>query len=651
MKIKTKLTIKVFIFLIALIIVGGSGIYSSRQIYKNHQLNDKISQLLTIQNRILTLSTETLFIDDVRELSDIRTQIEELKIDFHKTLAFIENQHFAFNQNSLLEHQKKLESVSGEIIKIHALKLNQLATFKANYPIEKTQRKDFRKFVFNLENENATKLMGDVQYYSKETLYQHRDQEHLDSWLQKIDLLIKELSLINEIQTEDYNIVKNKINDYKKTAKAMGDIAIKAREIELQEQALIRQLKDIIQQSEVSNNLLKGQIFEISEELVSSIFITQATLFIVLAGISLLLSYLISQSVSKSLSQLKKGVDSVSKGDLNTKVLVSSNDEFNGLADSFNAMTRELHQAKTSLEETNQTLESRVEERTKKLSIAISEIRETNEQLQNLSKKLSKYLSPQVYQSIFTGKKDVKLESYRKRLTVFFSDIKGFTNITDYMESEALTSLLNHYLNEMSAIALKYGGTIDKYIGDAIMVFFGDPDSKGLEQDALNCVSMAIAMREKMKELRSYWNEKGIDEGLEIRMGINTGYCTVGNFGSESRLDYTIIGGQVNLASRLESNARPSQILISHETYSLIKDKICCKKMDKISVKGIAQPVQTYEVESFKTKEDIAKNLFTHSAKGFQIKIDWNNAQTNQVETTLRNVLKRFESQSVKHGA
>jgi adenylate cyclase len=102
---------------------------------------------------------------------------------------------------------------------------------------------------------------------------------------------------------------------------------------------------------------------------------------------------------------------------------------------------------------------------------------------------------PQVYKSIFTGDKDVKIESYRKKLTVFFSDIQNFMMTTGSMESEALTSLLDEYLNEMSKIALEHGGTIDKYIGDAIMIFFGDPESKGNKEDALACVNMALAMR------------------------------------------------------------------------------------------------------------------------------------------------------------
>mgnify|MGYP003326787733 FL=1 len=213
---------------------------------------------------------------------------------------------------------------------------------------------------------------------------------------------------------------------------------------------------------------------------------------------------------------------------------------------------------------------------------------EAQERIEQLTAKLSKYLSPQVYQSIFSGTKNVKIEAYRKKLTVFFSDIKGFTELTDRLEPEVLSALLNKYLNEMSKIALKYGGTIDKFIGDAILIFFGDPETKGQKEDAKACVLMAIEMRERMKYLQKMWEDQGISKPLRIRIGVNTGYCNVGNFGSEDRLDYTIIGGEVNLASRLESNADPGQILISHETYSLIKKDIVCDKKEELSVKGLS---------------------------------------------------------------
>lgn len=246
-----------------------------------------------------------------------------------------------------------------------------------------------------------------------------------------------------------------------------------------------------------------------------------------------------------------------------------------------------------------------------------------NEQLQALSNKLAKYLSRQVYKNIFEGKSDVKIESYRKKLTIFFSDIQGFTELTDRVESEVLTSALNKYLNEMSKIALDHGGTIDKYIGDAIMIFFGDPETMGEKEDALACVKMAIDMKKKLIEMRREWDLLGVTEPLSVRMGINTGFCTVGNFGSEERLDYTIVGGAVNLASRLESAADTDEILISHDTFSLIKDEVACDPRNEITVKGIAYPVMTYSVVDLLETLEREREHITAQLKGFNLCIDF----------------------------
>ena len=224
------------------------------------------------------------------------------------------------------------------------------------------------------------------------------------------------------------------------------------------------------------------------------------------------------------------------------------------------------------------------------------ELAEKSNALEQLSNQLAKYLSPQVYESIFQGKQEVKVASSRKKLTVFFSDIADFTETADQLESEELTQLLNHYLTEMSQIALAYGATIDKYVGDAILIFFGDPETRGAKEDALACVRMAIAMRNRMVDLQRHWRESGIEKPLRCRMGIHTDYCTVGNFGSEDRLDYTIIGGGVNTASRLEASAKPGEILISYETHAQIKDQIRCEEIGTIQVKGLAYPVATYRV-------------------------------------------------------
>lgn len=303
----------------------------------------------------------------------------------------------------------------------------------------------------------------------------------------------------------------------------------------------------------------------------------------------------------------------------------------------------------SKLKEKDMLIESHskiIEESNRALNKKTQKLEENNQQLVTLSKKLAKYLSPEVYNSIFTGEQEVNLETHRKKLTVFFSDIKGFTTLTDKMEAEALAKLLNSYLKEMAEVATRYGGTIDKFIGDAIMVFFGDPKSRGEKQDALACVLMAIEMRESLKYLREKWANQGISEPLHVRIGINTGYCTVGNFGSENRLDYTIVGGQVNLASRLESNAETDQILISHETYALIQQEIICENKGEILVKGISKPIQTYQVIGINPEAEqrsgIAGN-WMDEFEGFSMQIDLKRIDKLRVIESLQRTIQQIQ--------
>jgi len=216
-----------------------------------------------------------------------------------------------------------------------------------------------------------------------------------------------------------------------------------------------------------------------------------------------------------------------------------------------------------------------------------------NEWLTLRTFRLSKYLSPALRKAILTGK-DVRAETQEKTLTIFFSDMEGFTKLAEELDPEQLTDLLNTYLTEMSEIAFRFGGTIDKVIGDSIMVFFGDPESRGIKSDAITCVSMAIAMKRAMEELQVRWRADGIENPPALRMGINSGVCKVGNFGTENRLDYTLLGRAVNLASRLESSAESNEILISKDTYQLIKDAVHCIDKGQIPIKGFADAVDVY---------------------------------------------------------
>jgi class 3 adenylate cyclase len=242
------------------------------------------------------------------------------------------------------------------------------------------------------------------------------------------------------------------------------------------------------------------------------------------------------------------------------------------------------------------------------------ELESTNDFLAGLSLKISRYISPQVYKSIFSGQKDVTIHTERKKLTIFFSDIQNFTATTERLQPEQITQLLNEYFTEMSAIAHEHGGTIDKFIGDAMLIFFGDPETKGDRADAQACVRMAWSMQRRPLELNAKWRAAGIEQPFKARMGINSGYCNVGNFGSSDRMDYTIIGAEANLAARLQSIAEPGGIVVSYETFALASDVISGHPLAPITMKGISREVIPYALDSVldtSTKGDLIVERMT----------------------------------------
>lgn len=242
--------------------------------------------------------------------------------------------------------------------------------------------------------------------------------------------------------------------------------------------------------------------------------------------------------------------------------------------------------------------------------------------LKGLSEQLSRYLAPQVYQSLFDGSRQAEIQTRRKRLTVFFSDIKNFTASTAQWQPEEVTFLLNSYFEEMSLIAAEYGATLDKFIGDAIVIFFGDPHTLGPRQDAVQCVRMAVAMQKRMDELQVRWKSMGINKNFEIRIGINSGYCDVGNFGSNLRMEYTIIGREVNLAARLEQAAEPGEILISSGTHALVQGEIQADARDPVLAKGFAEPITVYAVHQTSAAAPADSGVIQCDRPGMHLQID-----------------------------
>jgi class 3 adenylate cyclase len=242
--------------------------------------------------------------------------------------------------------------------------------------------------------------------------------------------------------------------------------------------------------------------------------------------------------------------------------------------------------------------------------------------LETIAAKVSRYLAPQIYDRIFSGQQDVTLRTERKKLTIFFSDIVGFTAMTDRLQPEEVTGMLNRYLTEMSKIADHHGGTVDKFIGDAIVIFFGDPETRGTAADALACLEMALDMQRRVAELNAQWRRQGIQTPVEMRIGINTGYCDVGNFGSEDRMEYTIIGAEANLAARLQSIAEPGQIVLSYESYALVREKVDARPLAKIGIKGFDREIVPWVVQATRDERGARLDHFSEHVAGLDFYFD-----------------------------
>jgi class 3 adenylate cyclase len=275
-------------------------------------------------------------------------------------------------------------------------------------------------------------------------------------------------------------------------------------------------------------------------------------------------------------------------------------------------------------------------------------IEEKSRQLESLATRLAKYLSPQIYQSIFENENEGEQTHARKNLTIFLSDIVKFTDLADTMEPERLAAVINSYLSEMSAIAVECGGTIDKFIGDAVLVFFGDPETEGEEEDALKCAEMAIRMMKRVGELNKHWKKLGVIDGLKVRMGIATGFCTVGNFGSDLRLDYTVLGSPVNLAARLQTTAEHNTILIDEYTKDLINSHVNSKYIDDITPKGFARPIPVFQLNDFKSaKHRKRRKSLSHVGDRVEVNVlDSSNIQAAIEE--LKRIQEKFESDYIE---
>jgi class 3 adenylate cyclase/CHASE3 domain sensor protein len=293
---------------------------------------------------------------------------------------------------------------------------------------------------------------------------------------------------------------------------------------------------------------------------------------------ALALGAILSWSLIRPVRQVDNALARIAGGDFAVRVVVPNRDEFGSLATNLNLTAGRLAGAYRDLETLNTNLQQTVDTKVA--------------ELERMSR-LKRYLSPQLAASIVEGEGDLDLGSRRKYLTTFFSDVRGFTTASERMEPDELIAQLNDYLSEMTEIVFRHGGTLDKYVGDAVMVFFGDPIWQ--DDHATRAVRMAFEMRDRMRSMQDEWASR-YHEAFQVGVGITTGWVTVGDIGSEARSDYTVLGNEVNVASRLSDHATAGQILVTEPTLEEVGDMVEATRLPKVELKGVSRDVSIYEI-------------------------------------------------------
>jgi class 3 adenylate cyclase len=303
----------------------------------------------------------------------------------------------------------------------------------------------------------------------------------------------------------------------------------------------------------------------------------------VVSGVSLLaaLSFgaILSWSLIRPVRRIDIALARIAEGDFHQHVEVPNRDEFGRLTTNLNRTSDRLATLYSELTVLNHDLEKTIEEQ-------LSQLRRTEQ--------LRRYVSPKVADAIIGEGSPLTLAPTRRNLSILVSDIRGFTEMSERMEPEELVDALNQYFGAMTDVVFSHGGTLDKYLGDGILAFFGEPIP--FADHAERAVATAFEMQAELVRLRDMWMTR-YGEELGIGIGISTGYVTVGNIGSADRIDYTVIGNHVNLASRLSTGAHSGQVLVTERTLAAVRDLVDATEVPSLTLKGVQRPVHVFEIK------------------------------------------------------
>jgi adenylate cyclase len=279
------------------------------------------------------------------------------------------------------------------------------------------------------------------------------------------------------------------------------------------------------------------------------------TLLMVLAGLGGAVG--LAALLSRPIFRLVQATGAIAAGNFNVEVPVASRDELGVLTDSFNRMARSLREKEM------------------------------------IKRAFTRYVAREVVEEILKDPENLVLSGERRQVTVLFCDVRGFTPMSERLAPEEVVLLLNDFYTLMIETTFKYDGTLDKFLGDAVMAVFGAPMAH--PDHSARAIRTALAMQEGISGLNERRARDG-KEAISVGIGVSAGEAVAGTVGTEDRMEYTVIGDSVNLAARLESNAKPGQILISHRTYERVRDLVDARPLGRIRVKGKEEEVEVYEV-------------------------------------------------------
>jgi class 3 adenylate cyclase len=216
------------------------------------------------------------------------------------------------------------------------------------------------------------------------------------------------------------------------------------------------------------------------------------------------------------------------------------------------------------------------------------------QELRKSREAVRRYVPRAVFEHIVQGDTTIIDVPVRRRVTVLFADLVGFTALADRVDGEVLTQVANDYMTAMSQLVDEHGGLVNEFAGDGLMALFGAPDAMDVGEQAHSAVRAAQAMQARLPELNLAWERAGVPQRIQMRIGINTGVLSVGSFGSAGRMTYTAIGRHTNIAARLQAHCEPGQILLSDASWCLIRDRIECLPLGEVQCRGVHHPVRVY---------------------------------------------------------